>query len=71
MSQFSYTPPLFDDDNSDNSLELNIKGKKVIVTFQISLSQLDLLKNIAEYQKVTVSALIRSALDFFIFKGRK
>lgn len=49
MSNFSYTPPLFDDDNSDNSLELNIKGKKVIVTFQISLVQLDLLKNVAEY----------------------
>lgn len=70
MSYFSYTPPLFGSDDHD-SLEIKIKGKKVICTFQISDTQLEHLKNVAEYQKVTVSALIRLALDLFIFKGRK
>lgn len=72
MSNFSYTPPLFGhDDSLDHSLDISIKGKKVICTFQISVTQLELLKNVSDYQNVTVSALIRSALDHFIFKGIK
>lgn len=69
MSKFSYTPPLFD--SGDDLLDLKIQGKKVICTFQISDTQLDYLKKVSEYQKSTVSALIRTALDYFIFKGFK
>lgn len=69
MSKFSYIPPLFD--LGDDLLDLKISGKKVICTFQISNIQLEYLKKVAEYQKLTVSALIRSALDYFIFKGLK
>lgn len=69
MSKFSYTPPLFD--LGDDLIDLKIQGKKVICTFQISEMQLDHLKKVSEYQKVTVSALIRTALDYFIFKGLK
>lgn len=68
MSKFSYTPPLF---GEDDLLDVKQSGKKVICTFQITGTQLELLKNVSEYQKVTVSALIRSALDYFIFKGKK
>lgn len=68
MSQFSYTPSLF---GEDEIFDVKQSGKKVIVTFQITDSQLDFLKKVSEYQKVTVSALIRSALDLFVFKGRK
>lgn len=69
MSKFSYTPPLFD--LGDDLLDLKIQGKKVICTFQISDTQLDYLKKVSDYQKVSVSSLIRSALDHFIFKGLK
>lgn len=69
MSKFSYTPPLFD--LGDDLLDLKIQGKKVICTFQISDTQLDYLKKVSEYQKLTVSALILAALDYFIFKGLK
>lgn len=69
MSKFSYTPPLFD--LGDDLLDLKIQGKKVICTFQISDTQLDYLKKVSDYQKLTVSALISAALDLFIFKGKK
>ncbi|TDA63578.1 hypothetical protein E0765_07015 [Sulfuricurvum sp. IAE1] len=66
MSKFSYTPSLFDD-VSDCSEPTFAIDEKLICTFQISKKQHDYLVKVAEYQKVSVSALIRSALDTLIF----
>ena len=65
MSKFSYTPSLFSD--YDDQDTITIDEKKLICTFQISKKQHDYLVKVAEYQKVSVSALIRSALDTLIF----
>jgi len=66
MSKFSYTPSLFDD-VSDHPEQSIVIDKKLICTFQLSKKQHDYLVKVAEYQKVSVSALIRSALDTLIF----
>ena len=65
MSKFSFTPSLFED--YDDQESVIIDEKKLICTFQISNKQHDYLVKVAEYQKVSVSALIRSALDTLIF----